>query len=47
MTSRRKDEVLEIADREVRVTNPGKIYFPAIGLTKLQLVRYYLAVAGK
>ena len=45
MTSRRKDEVFEIAGREVRVTNPGKIYFPAIGLTKLQLVRYYLAVA--
>ncbi len=38
-------EVLEIADREVVVTNPGKIYFPDIGLTKLDLVRYYLAVA--
>lgn len=28
----------------VPVTNPGKVYFPAIGLTKLELVRYYLAV---
>ncbi len=45
MTPRRKDEVLEVAGREVRVTNPDKVFFPAIGLTKLQLVRYYLAVA--
>ncbi|GIW18870.1 MAG: ATP-dependent DNA ligase [Tepidiforma sp.] len=29
---------------EVPVTNPGKVYFPAIGLTKLELVQYYLAV---
>jgi bifunctional non-homologous end joining protein LigD len=41
----RREEVLEVAGREIRVTNPDKIYFPAIGLTKLQLVRYYLAVA--
>ena len=41
----RNDEILEVAGREVRVTNPGKIYFPAVGLTKLDLVRYYLAVA--
>ncbi|HKD96005.1 MAG TPA: DNA polymerase domain-containing protein [Micromonosporaceae bacterium] len=39
-------EILEIAGREVTVTNPGKVYFPAIGLTKLDLVRFYLAVAG-
>ena len=39
-----RDETLAVAGREVRVTNPGKIYFPAIGLTKLQLVHYYLAV---
>ncbi len=38
-------EVMEIAGREVVVTNPGKVYFPAIGLTKLDLVRYYLTVA--
>ena len=39
-----KPEVLEVDGREVRVTNPDKVYFPAIGLTKLDLVRYYLAV---
>src|SRR5918994_1308532 len=35
---------LEVGDREVRVTNPDRVYFPASGATKLDLVRYYLAV---
>ena len=38
-------EVLRIDGREVTVTNPGKVYFPGTGHTKLDLVRYYLAVA--
>jgi bifunctional non-homologous end joining protein LigD len=38
--------VLEIAGREVAVSNPGKVYFPRAGLTKLDLVQYYLAVAS-
>jgi bifunctional non-homologous end joining protein LigD len=33
------------AGREVVVTNPQKVYFPATGHTKLDVVRYYLAVA--
>jgi DNA ligase D-like protein (predicted polymerase) len=36
---------LEVAGREVTVTNPGKVFFPGTGHTKLDLVRYYLAVA--
>jgi bifunctional non-homologous end joining protein LigD len=40
-------EVLTIEGREVRVTHPGKLYFSrAARLSKLDLVRYYLAVAG-
>ncbi|HWB35887.1 MAG TPA: DNA polymerase domain-containing protein, partial [Rugosimonospora sp.] len=39
-------EVLEVDGREVTVTNPGKVYFPDLGVTKLDLVRYYLTVAG-
>lgn len=35
---------LEVSGREVRVTNPDKVFFPARGETKLDLVRYYLAV---
>ncbi len=37
--------ILEIADREVTITNPDRVYFPALGLTKMDLVTYYLAVA--
>jgi bifunctional non-homologous end joining protein LigD len=37
-------EVLEIAGREVRITNPGKVFFPARGITKLDLARYYVDV---
>jgi DNA ligase D len=38
-------EVVEAAGREVRITSPGKVFFPQRGETKLDLVRYYLAVA--
>src|SRR5512133_3306239 len=41
----RKAEVLEAAGREVTITNPDKVVFPQLGATKLELVRYYLAVA--
>ncbi|HSL35091.1 MAG TPA: non-homologous end-joining DNA ligase [Candidatus Limnocylindrales bacterium] len=40
-----KKEVLEIGGREVTVSNPDKVYFPKAGYTKLDLVRYFLAVA--
>ncbi|SFI19321.1 MULTISPECIES: non-homologous end-joining DNA ligase [Microbacterium] len=36
---------LEIGGREVRVSSPGKIVFPDAGLTKLDIVEYYLTVA--
>src|SRR5689334_4011592 len=40
-------EVLDIDGREVRITHPDKLYFSrAARLTKLDLVRYYLAIAG-
>ncbi|WP_285581817.1 DNA polymerase domain-containing protein [Actinoallomurus iriomotensis] len=35
---------LEVGDRVVKVTNPDKVYFPARGETKLDLVNYYLSV---
>jgi DNA primase len=37
--------VLEIAGREVVITNPDKVYFPRAGYTKLDLAKYYAAVA--
>jgi len=39
-------EVLSIDGREVRVTNPDKLYFSLqTKLSKLELVRYYLSIA--
>ena len=36
---------IEAAGHAVRITNPDKVFFPRIGKTKLDLVRYYLSVA--
>lgn len=42
-----KSEALEldVGGRTVKISNPGKVFFPALGFTKLDLVQYYLAVA--
>jgi bifunctional non-homologous end joining protein LigD len=40
-----KEEILEVAGREVTISNPDKVFFPKTGHTKLDLVRYYIAVA--
>ena len=37
--------VLEVAGREVVITNPDKVFFPRAGYTKMDLVNYYAAVA--
>lgn len=36
---------IEIAGHEVTITNPDKVYFPQAGYTKLDLAKYYAAVA--
>ena len=35
---------LPVGDRVVKVSNPDRVYFPATGATKLDLVNYYLSV---
>ncbi|WP_199431697.1 non-homologous end-joining DNA ligase [Qaidamihabitans albus] len=35
----------QVGRRTVRVSNPDKVYFPERGITKRQVVEYYLAVA--
>ena len=40
-----RKEILEIAGREVAVSNPDKVYFKAAGYTKMDLVNYYQSVA--
>ena len=45
MTSKKDSEVLTVAGREVAISNPRKVLFPQAGHTKLDLARYFLAVA--
>src|SRR5947207_13626747 len=37
--------MLEVAGREVAISNPEKVFFAQAGYTKLDLVNYYIAVA--
>jgi bifunctional non-homologous end joining protein LigD len=37
--------VLALAGREVAISNPSKVFFPRAGVTKLDMVRYYLSVS--
>ena len=39
------EAVLNAAGREVVITNPGKTFFPQAGFTKLDLAKYYAAIA--
>lgn len=41
----REYTTVDAAGREMRVSSPGKLYFPEQGYTKLDLIEYYLAVA--
>jgi DNA ligase D-like protein (predicted polymerase) len=41
-----RKELLDLDGIEVAVSNPEKVFFPRTGVTKLDLVHYYLAVAG-
>ncbi len=40
-----EQELLSLDGVEVPVTNPRKVFWPGLGITKLALVQYYLAVA--
>src|SRR3989449_3799230 len=40
-----REEIIEAAGRQITITNPDKVFFPRAGYTKLDLVRYYVAVA--
>jgi DNA ligase D len=44
MASKTPAVEIEVDDKVVRVSNPDRVYFPARGETKLDLVEYYLSV---
>ena len=46
MPSSKEQEVLTVAGHDVAISNPSKVLFPQAGHTKLDLARYYLAVAS-
>jgi len=43
--ARTPQTLLQVAGREVAISNPDKVFFPRAGYTKLELARYYAAVA--
>src|SRR5687767_2617016 len=43
--SKETEEVLLIDGHEVRISSPGKVFFPERGETKLELVDHYLRFA--
>jgi bifunctional non-homologous end joining protein LigD len=45
MAAGKEHVVLEVAGRELRVSSPSKPFFPEVGLTKLDLVNYYVECA--
>lgn len=47
MTSRQEEEPLlaQVAGKLVRVTHPSKVLFPDDGITKAEILQYYLSVA--
>jgi bifunctional non-homologous end joining protein LigD len=44
VAKKEQPELLEVAGREVKVSSPSKLYFPEDGISKLDVVRYYLHV---
>ena len=45
MAKEEASKALSLEGREVRITNPDKLYFSQARISKLNLVRYYLSVA--
>src|SRR3954469_25720221 len=45
MPAKADKEILIVDGTEIAVSNPAKVLFPQAGHTKLDVVRYYLAVA--
>jgi len=40
-----RSEIVEVAGKQVAISNPEKVFFAGPGYTKLDLVAYYMAIA--
>jgi bifunctional non-homologous end joining protein LigD len=45
VAGKQEQVTLAVGPHELTISNPGKVYFPEAGITKLEVVQYYLAVA--
>jgi DNA ligase D len=45
-TAKSPSTEIAVGERAVRVTNPDRVYFPAIGATKRDLIGYYMSVGS-
>lgn len=45
MSSKSEPALLIVGSRQISISNPHKVLFPGPGYTKLDLVRYYIAIA--
>jgi bifunctional non-homologous end joining protein LigD len=45
MSANSEREIVVVDGREIAISHPGKVLFPELGHTKLDLVRYYLSVS--
>lgn len=45
MTSSKQSEIIDADGHRIRLTHPGKVLYPAAGVTKREVLDYYLAVA--
>jgi DNA ligase D-like protein (predicted polymerase) len=45
MAKKAEATILDVAGRQVSISNPRKVLFPEAGYTKLDLVNYYVAIA--
>ncbi|WP_201465724.1 non-homologous end-joining DNA ligase [Janibacter melonis] len=44
MTSKAERSIIEVDGHEVGISNPNRLYFPELGITKMDLIEYYLAI---
>jgi DNA ligase D-like protein (predicted polymerase) len=42
----KESATIEVEGKEMDISNPSKVFFPEIGVTKMDLVEYYLAVGA-
>ena len=45
MATAKEQEIIQVDGHDVTISNPSKVLFPQIGVTKRDLVQYFMTVA--